>query len=154
LSHAESYEERLKTIVQLAEKALITHRERRWIEANQQLIILRDRIVETLAQETQRRRPSPPRERPDPRVIKLQLGIHLTQLRENARQQDQLAAFEKDFQACDQALKAIDAGASDAMTLLRDYYQHRHAPLEAKVGMMRKHEDKLAMVLMGRRARD
>ena len=61
------------------------------------------------------------------------LGMDLVQLREKADKLGKLPALENDFQACEVALKQIDANASNAMDHIRDYYFTRHLPLSVKV---------------------
>jgi actin-like ATPase involved in cell morphogenesis len=133
-----SYEGQVKAIAQMGERALRDKDETAWADANRRLDDLRERIISTIDQEERRRRRRAAggegrEEPPDPRAIKLKLGLDLTQLREEARRRGRLAELEADFESCEQTLKGIDPKASSAMAQLVEYYQNQHQPLYAKV---------------------
>ena len=146
------YQAQLNAIVQKGERALQDKNPAAWAEANRQIRELRERLANMLEQEERRRqrRSASHEEPPDPRVIKLKLGLHLTQLREEARRHERLKEMESEFNTCDQTLKNIDAGKPDAMSRLGVYYESQHQPLEAKVsGPMKSREDRgLVQVLL------
>ncbi len=134
-----SYDGQFKAVVQMCEKAATDKNEMSWADTNRRLDDLRDRIISELNQEERRHQRQTGRtdkskeEPPDPRSIKLKLGLDITQLREEARQRGRLLEFEADFVACEQVLKSIDAGASDALGRLIEYYENLHQPLQARV---------------------
>jgi hypothetical protein len=128
----------LQAIVKMAEKALEEKDAPVWADANRRLADLRGRILAILEEEERKKRiqagDRPQREEPpDPRVIKLKLGMDLTHLRKEAKRRERLADLVDDFAACEQALKDIDSDANEAMLLLSDYYENKHQPLQAKV---------------------
>jgi molecular chaperone DnaK (HSP70) len=142
------YASQLPAIIQLAERALQEKSDAGWVDANKRLAALREHILTILAEEERKRKiqdgGQPPREEPpDPRVIKLKLGMDLSQLRAEAERRGRLAELAADFDACDQELKAIDPSSSDAMLLLANYYENKHQPLQARVMGMGKGRDTL-----------
>jgi molecular chaperone DnaK (HSP70) len=123
-----TYEGQLKAIVRMGERALADKDEVDWADANRRVNDLHDRIVSEW-----RRAVAPPEEPPVPRVVKMKLGLHLTQLRGEVRRKDRLPEFEEELQKCERALKKIDAGAPDAMIWLAGYYENLHQPLQARI---------------------
>lgn len=133
------YEGQLKAVSQMAEKALADKDENRWTDANRKLDELRNRILAAIEQEDRRRQrqtaggSDQKEEPPDPRMIKLKLGMDLTHLREEAKRRNLLPELEADFAACEKTLKTIDPGGADALPRLFEYYENQHQPLQAKV---------------------
>jgi phytoene dehydrogenase-like protein len=117
----------------MGKKALADKDENAWADANRRLGEVRDRITAAQERAERRRRPQTQEPPPDPRTIKLKLGLHLTQLREEARRRGRLVELETDFQTCDATLRSIDPAAADALDRLLDYFHNLYQPLESKV---------------------
>jgi hypothetical protein len=59
--------------------------------------------------------------------------MDLVGMKKEAERRGLLKQLEKEFQACDQALKAIEPSVQNGMARLVDYYQTLHEPLYVKV---------------------
>jgi len=128
------HEARFKAIVEMAEEALEAKNEAGWGDANRRLDDLRERILSTL--EERHRRASGDggaKQPPEPRALKLKLGMHLTRLREESRRKGLFDELAGAFDLCAKNLQEIDASSANAMVPLAEYYENHHQPLEAKV---------------------
>ncbi|MGD2086290.1 MAG: Hsp70 family protein [Candidatus Aminicenantes bacterium] len=134
-----NYQEQLKAIGRMGDKALAEKNDILWADAYHRLEELRNRIVSSIEHEERKHQRQTSgigkqkEEPPNPQAIKLKLGLDLTQLREKVRRRERLSEFETDFSACEQALKGIKPDEADAMARLLEYYENWHQPLQARV---------------------
>lgn len=146
-SSDDALEGELKAIVLLSEKALKEKNDLGWADACDHIRRLRNRISADLENEARKRRGKEEETPPDPHAIKLKLAMDLVGMRKEAERRGLLNQLEKEFQACDQTLKAIEPGLKNGMARLVEYYQMLHEPLYTKVtGMVERKDPKRGWV--------